>query len=232
MMTGAAQELMQGTDTSWVDDDLKNGDGQVDNWASIGGTSLSLNGSLLTDAVWTSRPYNGPKAWIIDVGTISTSPITNIDLSAMKGYDLRLITGEYVGGKFVGDDSGLNTTSAIIHLAPDPNRVHTDGNKKYFFCPDYWVPSTTFNTPSYFRRMPTITPIVDSKGYNKVWVDMANPLMDVFALFSSMWIHFQVRSMCAYLFSAYAPFSYYSPLLDYVVICVYFCIGLRTVNRI
>jgi hypothetical protein len=179
MMTGAAQELMQGTDTNWVDDELKNGDGQVDNWANIGGTSLSLSGTTLTDAVWTSRPYGGPKAWIIDVGTITTNPITNIDLSAMKGYDLRLITGEYTANKFVGTGQFLYTTSAIIHLAPDPNRQHTIGNMKYFFRPDYWIPATTFNTPSFFRRMPTITPIVDSKGYDKVWVDMAVPLMDV-----------------------------------------------------
>ena len=181
MMTGAAQELMQGTDTSWVNDQLKNGDSLVSNWGPVGGTSLSLDSNLLlTDAVWTSRPYNnGPKAWIIDVGVKSTSPITNIDVSAMKGFDLRLITGEYINNAFVGGNDGINTTSAIIHLAPDPNRAHTIGNMKYFFRPDYWIPATTFNTPSYFRRMPSITPIVDSKGYNKVWVDMAIPLMDV-----------------------------------------------------
>lgn len=179
MMTGAAQELMQGTDTTWVDDQLKNGSGEVSNWGPIGGTSMVLNGAVLTDDAWTTRPYNGPKAWIIDVGTKTTSPLVNIDLSAMKGYDLRVISGEYINDAFVGDNTNLNTISAIVHLAPDPNRAHTVGNMKYFFRPDYWIPATTFNTPSFFRRMPTITPIVDKYGYDKVWVDMAVPLMDV-----------------------------------------------------
>lgn len=179
MMTGAAQELMQGTDTTWVDDQLKNGSTEVSNWGPIGGTSMVLNGAVLTDDAWTTRPYNGPKAWIIDVGVKTTSPLVNIDLSAMKGYDLRVISGEYVNNAFVGDNNNLNTISAIVHLAPDPNRAHTVGNMKYFFRPDYWIPATTFNTPSFFRRMPTITPIVDKYGYDKVWVDMAVPLMDI-----------------------------------------------------
>lgn len=180
-MTGAPTELMQGTDESWVEDRLKDGDTNlVSNQLGVGGTSLSLDANLLlTDSVWVSRPYSGPKAWIIDTGTISTSPITNIDLSAMKGYDLRLITGEYVGGKFVSGDAGVNTTSAIIHIAPDPNRVDVAGNKRYFFRPDYWIPLRTHNGPSYFRRMPNIDPILDAGGNAKTWVDMATPLMDV-----------------------------------------------------
>ena len=180
-MTGTPTELMQGADTSWVEDRLKDGDTNlVSNQLNVGGTSLSLDANLLlTDGVWSSRPYTNSKAWIIDTGTISTSPITNIDLSAMKGYDLRLITGEYTGGKFIGDGSGLNTTSAIIHLAPDENRVDTIGNKKYYFRPDYWIPTQTHNGPSYFRRMPNIDPIVDASGHTKTWVDMATPLMDV-----------------------------------------------------
>lgn len=180
-MTGAATELMQGTDTSWVEDRLKDGDTNlVSNQLGIGGTSLALDANLLlTDNAWVSRPYNGPKAWIIDTGEISGSAITNIDVSAMRGYDLRLITGEYVNGKFVSSDSGVNTTSAIIHLAPDPNRVDVAGNKRYFFRPDYWIPSRTFNAPSYFRRMPNIDPIIDAGGNEKTWVDMATPLMDV-----------------------------------------------------
>jgi len=182
IVNGSKAEVMPtGSDTSWVEDRLKDGDTNlVSNQLSLGGTSLSLDGSLLlTDAVWASRPYTGSKAWIIDTGEISTSAITNIDLSAMKGYDLRLVTGEYVGGKFIGNDSAVNTTSAIIHLAPDPARVDKIGNKKYFFRPDYWIPSQTFNAPSYFRRMPNIQPLIDNRGIAKTWVDMATPLMDV-----------------------------------------------------
>ena len=178
-MTGAPQELMQGTDVSWVEDRLKDGDNLIANTSSVGGTSLSLSGSLLTDAFWESRQYNNPKAWIIDVGTIYSSSITNIDLSAMKGYDLRLVTGQYNNNKFVGDDNGINTTTAIIHLAPDADRQDIVGNKTYFFRPDYWIPNITHNEPSYFRRMPDITPIQNEKGADKKWVDMAVPLMDI-----------------------------------------------------
>jgi hypothetical protein len=179
MMTGAAQELMQGTDTSWVDDLIKDGNGNISNQLSEGGTALVLNNLLLTDNAWTSRPYPGPKAWIIDTGTISTSAITNIDLSEMKGYDLRLITGEYVNNKFVANDSFVNTTSAIVHLAPDPSRQSVIGNMKYFFRPDYWIPTTTYNQPSYYRRMPTIEPILQPDGGEKMWIDMAVPLQDI-----------------------------------------------------
>jgi hypothetical protein len=178
-MTGAPQELMQGTDTSWVEDRLKDGDNLVSNQSSVGGTSLSLSGSLLTDAVWSSRPYIESKKWMIDVGTLNSSSITNIDLSAMKGYDLRLITGEYYDNVFGLRDNNINATSAIIHLAPDENRQHIVGNKTYFFRPDYWIPDITHNTPSYFRRMPDITPIQNERGADKKWVDMAVPLMDI-----------------------------------------------------
>lgn len=178
-MTVEPQELMQGTDVSWVEDRLKDGDNLVSNTLNVGGTSLSLNGSSLTDAVWDSRPYNTSKKWIIDVGTLNSTPITNIDLSAMKGYDLRLVTGQYNNNAFVGDGNGINTTTAIIHLAPDVNRQHIVGNKTYYFCPDYWIPNVTHNTPSYFRRMPDITPIQNEKGADKKWVDMAVPLMDI-----------------------------------------------------
>jgi hypothetical protein len=178
-MTSEPQELMQGTDVSWVEDRLKDGDNLVSNTSSLGGTSLSLSGSLLTDAYWSSRPYTNSKKWIIDVGRLNSGSIANIDLSAMKGYDLRLITGEYNNNKFVGDGDFLNTTSAIIHLAPDVDRQDIVGNKTYFFRPDYWIPDITHNTPSYFRRMPDITPIQNEKGADKKWVDMAVPLMDI-----------------------------------------------------
>ena len=37
-MTGAPQELMQGTDVSWVEDRLKDGDNLIANTSSVGGT--------------------------------------------------------------------------------------------------------------------------------------------------------------------------------------------------
>jgi hypothetical protein len=181
-IVGTPSVLMPaGADTSWAEDRLKDGDNLVSNNLTIGGTTLVLNNDLtLTDNDWTLRPYNSGKAWIIDTGNISTSPITNIDLSAMKGYDLRLITGEYVNGKFVeGPGSYINTVQAIIHLAPDAGRPSVIGNKTYFFRPDYWIPNITHNEPSYFRRMPNITPIFDSRGVEKSWTDLAYPLHDI-----------------------------------------------------
>jgi hypothetical protein len=182
-IVGTPSVLMPaGTDTSWVEDRLKDGDTNlVSNNLREGGTTLILSNDLkLTDNDWTLRPYTNGKAWIIDTGDVSTSPITNIDLSAMKGYDLRLITGEYKNNKFIsGSDGYVNTVQAIIHLAPDAGRPSVIGNKTYFFRPDYWIPSTTHNEPSFFRRMPNITPIIDSRGVEKSWTDLAYPLHDI-----------------------------------------------------
>lgn len=180
-IVGTKSEVMPtGSDTTWVEDRLKNGDGLISNQLSVGGTSLSMSSDFkLTDAVWSSRPYTGSKAWMIEHGTLNTSAITNIDLSEMRGYDLRLITGEYTSSKFIGDTYPANTTSAIIHLESNPAKADIVGNKKYFFRPDYWIPSTLHNTHSYFRRMPDIAQIYDKNGFKKMWVDMAEPLMDV-----------------------------------------------------
>jgi len=180
-IVGSKAEVMpSGSDTTWIEDRLKDGDGLISNQLSVGGTSLSISGDFkITDAVWSSRPYTGSKAWIIEHGTLNTSAITNIDLSDMRGYDLRLITGEYVSNSFVGDTYPSHTTSAIIHLESNPSRLDIQGNKKYFFRPDYWIPSTLHNTHSYFRRMPDINQIYDKNGLKKLWADMATPLMDV-----------------------------------------------------
>jgi len=180
-ITGTKSEVMpSGSDSTWVEDRLKNGDALISNQLSVGGTSLSISGDFkLTDAVWSSRPYSGSKAWMIEHGDLNTTAITNIDLSDMRGYDLRLITGEYTSSKFVGTGYPSNTTSAIIHLESNPSRSDIIGNKKYFFRPDYWIPSTLHNTHSYFRRMPDIEQIFDKNGMKKMWVDMAEPLMDI-----------------------------------------------------
>jgi len=185
-LTGAAQELMPvGTDTDWVNDKIWYNTGYVVNYynGAGGGTSLSLSNGLLTDSRWSTFPYSGAKKWIIDQGTLNTSAITNIDLSAMKGYDLRLITGEW--GTISGhSDPGFiaaNTTGAIIHLAPDPDFIASNGifgNKRYILRPDYWIPSETHDAPSFFRRMPNIEPIKDRYGNEKIFVDMAKAFHD------------------------------------------------------
>ena len=143
-IVGTKSEVMPtGSDITWVEDRLKNGDGLISNQLSVGGTSLSISSDFkLTDAVWSSRPYTGSKAWMIEHGTLNTSAITNIDLSDMRGYDLRLITGEYISGKFIGDTYPANTTSAIIHLESNPANADIVWNKKYFFLHYYWIQST------------------------------------------------------------------------------------------
>lgn len=184
-LTSAPQELMPtGTDADWVNDKIWYNTGYVVNYYGglAGGTSLSLTNGLLTDSRWSTFPYSGgSKKWIIDQGTINTSAITNIDVSAMKGYDLRLITGEWSSnGGSAGFKSG-RTTSAIIHLAPDPDFISSNGifgNKRYCLRPDYWIPSETHDAPSFFRRMPTIEPIKDRYGNEKLFVDMAKAFHD------------------------------------------------------
>ena len=176
MMTSLPEVVMlSNTDVSFVNDGLKNGTSYTSNQGSVGGTSLSLNGYLLTDAVWASRPYNSSKRWIIDCGAINSTAITNIDLSDMAGYDLRLVTGEWDGSKFTYN----NNIYTIIHLAPTLNRIYNINNKTYFFRPDYWIPNSTFDSVSYFRRMPNIAPINNIYGTPKLWIDMAKPLQDV-----------------------------------------------------
>lgn len=178
----APLELLTGSfDTNFVNDGIRNGDSYVPNTGSagpagdIGGTQLSITTDCkLTDAFWSSRPYNNPKRWMIDCGIRSTSPITDIDLSDMKGYDLRLVTGEWNGTKF----TYLKNIYAIIHLASEPNRQTIFGNKIYFFRPDYWVSDSTFDSLSYFRRMPNINPLKDRYGREKLWIDMARPMHD------------------------------------------------------
>lgn len=183
-MTSLPSQLMESTtDTSWVDDDIHSRygtNGRVNNQDGIGGTDLVLSNDLkLTDNAWTSRPYDNPKRWIIENTAIISTPITNIDVSAMKGYDLRVVTGEWKNS-----DAGIpgfhgHTTSAIIHLAPEANRVTEVGSLKYYFKPDYWIPNVLFDGPSYFRRMPNILPLKDKYGIEKSWLDFFTPLADL-----------------------------------------------------
>ncbi len=171
------------SDTSWVDDKLHSRNGRVNNWIGDGGgTELVLSNDLkLTDNAWYTRTYNNPKRWIIENTTIQTTPITNIDLSDMKGYDLRLVTGEWTtsGAGIPGFHGNGGATSAIIHIAPDPNRQDVIGNIKYFFKPDYWVSQQYHDGPSYFRRMPNIIPLKDRYGIEKSFYDAFTALADL-----------------------------------------------------
>ena len=166
----------QSVDTTWIDDRIYSGGVLVSNQGSIGGTDLTISGNVIADNVWTSRPYTNPKRWQINNGSLNTTPLVNIDVSDMKGYDLMVYTGEYANFKW----QNWNWIQAFCHIKADLNRQSIFGNKIYYFKPDYWIPNATFTGGvTYFRRMPNITTINDRYGRKKFWIDMAQPNHDI-----------------------------------------------------
>jgi hypothetical protein len=198
-MTSAPQPLnVETIDTSWVDDSVYQNETKVSNtnWVgsgTYGGTEMSLNTTTLrlTDNLFTSRPAQSGmyKVWVVNGGTKNTANLTNIDLSDMRGYDLQIMSGDwqttgrtYNGNPTVpGFSSNLLTqTTAIVHLAADPNRVTQVGNVTYIFKPDYFLTTPSYDPASYHKRLPNTLSIRDSKGYQK-------QLMDLFAPNSDLW---------------------------------------------
>jgi len=189
-ISGSKTELiLSGVDTSWVDDQValystgefvpndNNEPGNI-------GTNLSINGSLLvTDGYWTSRSYAHSKKWVIDQGEIVSTALTNIDVSAMKGYDLQLMTGEWYQNikdgvttpGFVSD----NFISAIIHVAEDLARTTVEGRVNYYFRPDYIIPLYSGEYPSFFKRFPNVLQINDKNANQKDWMTKTIFLFDM-----------------------------------------------------
>jgi hypothetical protein len=204
-ITGSPQEIMStGIDQDFVADHIYNitqtnpavvaagGWLTMPNTGGIGGTNyqLTYSGSnvLLTDNYWDSRPYSSPyvKARAIEGASVTTESITNLNVTEMRGYDFRIISGEWndIDPTYNGNPSNPRFTysrqvSAYVHLAPDPNRVSVTGSLIYYFKPDYWLPTPTHEGPTYFRRMPDVLPIYDSRGVKKTFVDMAPPVGDL-----------------------------------------------------
>jgi len=188
-IVGSKTELIEaGTDTTWVDASVINyspdsGEQTSNNWFDTyaGGVNYSINTTtlLLTDNYWTSRPYAFDKKWVIDNGTLSDAAVTNIDLSAMKGYDLLIRSGEWntVFG-VAGFTDGL-LLSSLIHIAADPSRTLTVGKVNYYFRPDYLIPKIDQEYPSFFRRMPDALPIYDKNGVKKEFMSLTNVLFDM-----------------------------------------------------
>jgi hypothetical protein len=178
------------------------------------GMKLSLSQSAegriyLTDDYWDTtyvRPdaYGGFKAYIIDNGKYHSAggsgvvgpygfvskSLKSLDITDMKGYDLRIINGEYHTGSNKNDN--LNATpdtshgftlnsvvQGIVHLAADPNRVVTTGSLSYTFRPDYWYSAQDYEAPTYVRRMPDVTHIKDKWGNPKAFTDMSGPTYDI-----------------------------------------------------
>ena len=155
-MTTQPLEIMTGSmDTSWVDDTINSGGVKIANypWSYIGGggTAMVLNTSslLLTDTIWnTQTPEGGSyKVWQVDMGIYRSASLENINLSDMKGYEVKITCGNWInsGRTWQGQAAGpgfqnRTQTSAIVHLAADPNRVVTTGSLTYTFRPDYFIP--------------------------------------------------------------------------------------------
>jgi hypothetical protein len=181
--------LLSTTDTSWVDDSIMQfiqgiqiPSSNFGNWDY--GTLMSIDSSnRLTDALWSSIPEGQEKRWQIDYGPYRTDALTNIDLSDMKGYELKITIGRWYGntwpnGDFLPGFQGSNFTTPIVHIASDPNRETSVGPLNYYFRPDYFYPKGTFEYESSFRRMPNYLPIYDENGIKKQFQTTHNPLLD------------------------------------------------------
>jgi hypothetical protein len=194
-MTTEPLEVMTGSmDTSWVDDTIHSGGVKIANypWSYIngGGTAMVLDTAslLLTDTIWyTQAPEAGTyKAWQVDMGIYRSSSLENIDLSDMKGYEIKITCGNWQNsGRLWRGQPGVpgfqerTQTSAIVHIAADPNRVVTTGSITYTFRPDYFIPSYNYEYSSFFRRLPDTLPIIDNSGSKKEFLDMGTPLGDL-----------------------------------------------------
>ena len=168
--------ITTGNDSTWADGTIMNFSGdsglQFDNGLDI---TYSLNSTsyLLSDTTWSSS-----RRWLIENGVISNSNLTDINLSDMKGYDLVIRNGNW--GTIYGQpgfESGL-LLSSTIHIAADPSRITNAGNVYYYFRPDYMIPKTDQEYPTFFRRMPDVLPIYDKNGIKKEFAVLANPLFD------------------------------------------------------
>jgi hypothetical protein len=120
------------------------------------------------------------------MGIYRSASLENIDLSDMKGYEIKITCGNWQNsGRTWRGQAGVpgwkerTQTSAIVHIAADPNRVVTTGSLTYTFRPDYFIPSYNYEYSSFFRRLPDTLPIIDDSGSVKQFLDMGTPLGDL-----------------------------------------------------
>jgi len=182
------------------------------------GMKLSLSESVdgriyLTDDYWDTKvvrfrsPFAGGfKSYLIENGKwhsaggssngrlsswgFVSKSLKNLDITDMKGYDLRVLNAEYHTGSnrayYSTDTPNYSYGAAfnsivqgIVHLAADPNRITTTGSLTYTFRPDYWYSAQDYEAPTYIRRMPNVEHIKDKWGNNKAFTDMANCIFDI-----------------------------------------------------
>jgi hypothetical protein len=199
IVSGSKEDLiLSGVDSSWVDDQVAlYSTGEFvpndNNIPANVGTKLTITPTtyLVSDEYWSSRSYTHSKKWIIDQGTFNTTALTNIDVSAMKGYELRLMTGEWYQNTRDGATTpGFTDTkfiSAIIHVAEDLARVTQEGKAYYYFRPDYMIPLYGTEYPSFFKRLPNVLPINDKNSNQKEWLTKSSFLFDMVLKGTGSW---------------------------------------------
>ena len=179
-IVGSKTELVNaGMDVSFAD-------GSIMNFSSDSGEqktndlditySINPSTNLLTDTTWSTD-----RRWLIENGTINNVPLTDINLSDMKGYDLVIrngLWGNMWGGTEIQGFVHTYLLSSTIHIAADPNRTLTVGKVNYYFRPDYLIPKQAEEYPTFFRRMPDALPIFDKNGVKKEFAMLTNPLLD------------------------------------------------------
>lgn len=202
-IVGSKQNLLLSTtDASWVNDYIQwyvnGGLAPSDYYGNFrDGTAINISNDHITDLYWVypnpDNRYPHPKKWQIDYGDLNDTPMTNIDLSDMKGYDLKITTGEWYGNyfnscaNFIPGFTGRNFTTPIVHLGADPNRATVVGDLQYYFRPDYFYPKYDINYESGFRRLPDYLPIYDENNVEKRFMTLHNPLLDVVVKNSGRW---------------------------------------------
>lgn len=166
-------------DSTFVDDTIFS---QVSNSRERGwGEDCSMNGFLLTDTkATTPNPFQSNKQWVLNSSNYSTSAISNLDLSDMRGYDLMF----YVGG--YGSYNNFNDPFAstfFVHVQQNLYKptIITDGihTKIYFFRQDYWFTKQSINQSTFFKRNLFLTPLKNKRGGNKYWSIMDRYAHDV-----------------------------------------------------
>lgn len=179
-IVGSKTELVNaGMDVSFVDGSIMNfSDDSGEQKSNDLDITYSLNPStnLLTDTTWSSD-----RRWLIENGTINNVPLTDINLSDMKGYDLVIrngLWGNMWGGTEIQGFVHTYLLSSTIHIAADPNRTLTVGKVNYYFRPDYLIPKQAEEYMTFFRRMPDALPIFDKNGVKKEFAMLINPLLD------------------------------------------------------
>jgi hypothetical protein len=167
------------SDLSWVNDTIYSR--QTQTRYKHGRTDTVLVNNLLTDNAWYNQSFGqSTKQWVCGMGPRSTTPVTNLDLSDMAGFDLLFYSGPYSTYNEFMNNFG---STYFVHMKQDINKstISTQNTvrKIYFFKPDYWYSKPTINKSTFFNRNPNIPSIKNDRGVVKSLDILANYVHDV-----------------------------------------------------